>query len=84
MARHHRKTKEGEVVSDKMDKTVVVQVVRKVPHRLYRKIVSKQSKFYAHDAENRCRLGDIVEITETRPVSKTKRWRITKILRKAQ
>jgi len=84
MARGSRKTKEGKVVSDRMDKTVVVQVVWKVPHKLYRKIVTRRSKFYAHDEENRCQLGDVVEIAETRPASKTKRWRVTKVIRKAE
>lgn len=67
-----------------MDKTVVVLVERRVPHKLYRKIVTRRSKFVVHDPESRCQLGDMVQIVETRPLSKTKRWRITKILRKAE
>ena len=84
MERGRRRTKEGRVVSDKMDKTVVVRVERRVPHRLYRKIVTRRTRFYAHDPENSCSMGDVVEITETRPLSKTKRWRVTKVLRKAE
>jgi small subunit ribosomal protein S17 len=84
MERGRRRTKEGRVVSDKMDKTVVVRVERRVPHKLYRKIVTRRSKFYAHDPENSCNTGDVVEITETRPLSKVKRWRVTKVLRKAE
>lgn len=79
-----RKRMVGVVVSDKMDKTVVVLVERRVPHKLYRKIVTKRSKFVVHDPESRCQLGDMVHIVETRPLSKTKRWRVTKVLRKAE
>ena len=67
-----------------MDKTVVVLVERRVPHKLYRKIVTKRSKFIVHDPESRCQLGDMVQIVETRPLSTTKRWRVTKVLRKAE
>jgi small subunit ribosomal protein S17 len=67
-----------------MDKTVVVLVQWKVAHRLYRKLITKRSKFVVHDPESRCRLGDIVQIAETRPLSKSKRWRVTKVLRKAE
>jgi small subunit ribosomal protein S17 len=84
MERGRRRTKEGRVGSDKMDKTVVVRVERRVPHKLYRKIVTRRTSFYAHDPENRCHTGDVVEITETRPLSKTKRWRVTKVLRKTE
>jgi small subunit ribosomal protein S17 len=84
MERGSRRTKEGKVISNRMDKTVVVQVERRVPHRLYRKIVTRRSKFYAHDPENRCKRGDIVEITEARPMSKLKKWRVTKVLEKSQ
>jgi small subunit ribosomal protein S17 len=84
MERGSRRTKEGKVVSNRMDKTVVVQVERRVPHRLYRKIVTRRSKFYAHDPENRCQYGDVVEITEARPMSKLKKWRVTKVLEKSQ
>jgi len=82
--RGKRRAKQGRVVSDKMDKTVVVLVERRVPHKLYRKIVTKRSKFVVHDPESRCQLGDMVQIVETRPLSKTKRWRVTKVVRKAE
>lgn len=84
MERGRRRAKQGRVVSDKMDKTVVVLVERRVPHKLYRKIVTKRSKFVVHDPESRCQLGDVVQIVETRPLSKTKRWRVTKVVRKAE
>jgi len=73
----------GTVVSDKMDKTVVVQVERLVKHRLYEKYIRRRAKFSAHDAENSCRIGDKVLITESRPLSKTKRWQVNQILEKA-
>jgi len=82
--RGRRRAKQGRVVSDKMDKTVVVLVERRVPHKLYRKIVTRRSKFVVHDPESRCQLGDMVQIVETRPLSKTKRWRVTKVVRKAE
>ncbi|RUM59333.1 MAG: 30S ribosomal protein S17 [Persephonella sp.] len=70
----------GKVVSDKMDKTVVVAVERYVPHPLYKKRVKKTTKFYAHDEENKCKVGDIVRIREHRPISKLKRWIVVEIL----
>jgi small subunit ribosomal protein S17 len=73
----------GTVVSDKMDKTVVVQTERLVKHRLYEKYIRRRAKFSAHDAENSCRIGDKVLITESRPLSKTKRWQVSQILEKA-
>jgi small subunit ribosomal protein S17 len=73
----------GTVVSDKMNKTVVVQSERLVKHRLYEKYIRRRAKFSAHDAENSCRIGDKVLITESRPLSKTKRWRVSQILEKA-
>lgn len=73
----------GTVVSDKMDKTVVVQSERLVKHRLYDKYIRRRAKFSAHDAENSCRIGDKVLITESRPLSKTKRWQVSQILEKA-
>lgn len=73
----------GAVVSDKMDKTVVVQVERLVKHKFYHKYVRRRTKFAAHDEENSCKIGDKVIITESRPLSKTKRWRISKIVEKA-
>ncbi len=82
--RGKRKVFVGVVVSDKMDKTVVVAVDRLVRHPLYKKVVRKTSKFYAHDEFNECRVGDIVEIMETRPLSKLKRWRVVRILQRAK
>jgi small subunit ribosomal protein S17 len=73
----------GTVVSDKMDKTVTVLVERLVKHRLYKKYVRRRAKFAAHDAENTCRIGDKVVITESRPLSRQKRWRVSKIVEKA-
>ncbi len=70
----------GKVVSDKMDKTVVVAVERYVPHPLYKKRVKKTTKFYAHDEENKCKVGDVVRIRESRPISKLKRWVVVEIL----
>lgn len=79
----HRKTRQGTVVSDKMDKTVVVRVERLVQHPIYRKYVRQRKKYKVHDPENRCRLGDQVSIVETRPLSKEKNWRVQTILRQA-
>ena len=73
----------GIVVSDKMDKTIVVQTERLVKHRMYHKYIRRRSKFAAHDADNSCRTGDEVLITESRPLSRTKRWQVSKILKKA-
>ena len=73
----------GTVISDKMDKTVVVQVERLVKHRVYKKFVRRRSKFAAHDADNTSQIGDKVLITETRPLSRTKRWRVSKVVEKA-
>ncbi len=73
----------GTVVSDKMDKTIVVLVERLVKHRLYHKYIKRHSKFAAHDENNACGIGDRVLITESRPLSKTKRWRVSQILQKA-
>jgi small subunit ribosomal protein S17 len=73
----------GVVVSNKMDKTVVVAVERLVKHQMYHKYVKRQSKFAAHDATNSCQIGDKVQITESRPLSRTKRWRVSKIVEKA-
>jgi small subunit ribosomal protein S17 len=79
-----RKTLTGEVVSDKMDKTVVVSVERRFLHPLYKKYVTRRKRYHAHDAKNSCGLGDAVRLVETRPLSKTKRWRVAAILRKAR
>ncbi|MEE9281882.1 MAG: 30S ribosomal protein S17 [Myxococcota bacterium] len=71
-----RKTRVGVVVSDKMDKSVIVEVTRTVLHPLYKKYVRKRSRFMAHDEDNACKIGDKVQITETRPLSRRKRWRV--------
>lgn len=77
-------TKVGRVVSDKMDKTVVVAVDYLKPHPLYRKIIRRTKKFHAHDEENTCKVGDVVRIEETRPLSRTKRWRVVEILKRGE
>jgi small subunit ribosomal protein S17 len=82
--RNLRKTRVGRVVSDKMDKTVVVAIEDNVKHPLYNKIVKKTVKFKAHDEENACGIGDRVMIMETRPLSKDKRWRVVEIITKAK
>ena len=79
-----RKTRVGKVVSDKMDKTVVVAIVDNVKHPLYKKIIKRTVKMKAHDEKNECKVGDRVEIMETRPLSKDKRWRVTNIIEKAK
>ncbi|MBE6863159.1 MAG: 30S ribosomal protein S17 [Ruminococcus sp.] len=82
--RNLRKTRVGKVVSDKMDKTVVVAIVDNVKHPLYKKIIKRTVKLKAHDEKNECRIGDRVEVMETRPLSKDKRWRVTNIIEKAK
>ena len=82
--RNLRKTRVGLVVSDKMDKTVVVAIVDNVKHPLYKKIVKITVRLKAHDEKNECRVGDRVEVMETRPLSKDKRWRVIEILEKAK
>jgi len=84
MERNLRKTRIGLVVSNKMDKTVVVAVERKVKHPIYGKFVKKTTKFKAHDEGNTCGIGDTVLIMETRPLSKTKNWRLVEILERAK
>ena len=79
-----RKTRVGMVVSDKMDKTIVVAIEDNVKHSLYGKIVKKTVKFKAHDENNECRVGDKVKIMETRPLSATKRWRVVEIIERAK
>ncbi|MEW5736941.1 MAG: 30S ribosomal protein S17 [Thermodesulfobacteriota bacterium] len=81
--RGNRKRMIGTVVSDKMDKTVVVQIERMVMHPVYKKFIRRRKKYAAHDQENQCKIGDRVLITECRPLSKTKRWRISSIVEKA-
>lgn len=82
--RNLRKTRTGKVVSDKMDKTIVVAVENHVKHPLYKKIVKKTYKLKAHDENNECRIGDTVKVMETRPLSKDKRWRLVEIIEKAK
>ena len=84
MERNLRKTRIGKVVSDKMDKTIVVAVENHVKHPLYGKIVKKTYKLKAHDENNECGVGDKVEVMETRPLSRTKRWRLVNIIEKAK
>lgn len=79
-----KQIKVGRVVSDKMDKTVVIAVDYLKPHPLYRKIIRKTNKFHAHDEENACKVGDMVRIEESRPLSKTKRWRVVEIVQRAE
>ncbi len=82
--RNLRKTRTGKVVSDKMDKTIVVAVEDNVKHPLYNKIVKRTYKLKAHDEENSCQVGDVVKVMETRPLSKDKRWRLVEVISKAQ
>ena len=82
--RGQRKIREGVVISTAMNKTVVVTKRRQVPHAVYGKYVSRDKKFYAHDEKQECRVGDLVRIVETRPLSKLKRWRVTEILQRAE
>ncbi len=84
MERNLRKTRTGKVVSNKMDKTIVVAVVDNVKHPLYGKIVKRTYKLKAHDEQNECNIGDRVRVMETRPLSKDKRWRLVEILEKAK
>src|SRR5690349_11199300 len=81
--RGHKNEKIGEVVSTKMAKTIVVEVTRRVPHPVYKRIVSKRKKFYAHDEKQTAQLGDVVRIIECRPLSRLKRWELGNVLRKA-
>jgi small subunit ribosomal protein S17 len=83
-AQSRRSTKIGQVVSTKMAKTIVVQTVMKKSHPLYRRVIAKSKKFYAHDENNTARVGDFVEIEETRPLSKLKRWRLKNVIQKAK
>ena len=83
-ARGYRKVREGVVVSDKMDKTVVVEVEDRIKHPRYAKIIRRTKRYKAHDGENACGVGDRVRLLETRPMSATKRWRVAEILEKAK
>ena len=76
----HRKVLVGTVASDKMDKTIVVRVTRRVKHPIYKKYIRRHNRFKAHDPENKCRIGDTVRIIESRPLSKEKRWRVQEII----
>jgi small subunit ribosomal protein S17 len=82
--RANRKTRVGKVVSAKMDKTRIVTVERKVAHRLYTKATARTKKYYAHDEENVAKEGDLVKIMETRPLSKSKRWRVVEVVEQAK
>ena len=84
MERNLRKTRVGNVVSDKMDKTIVVAVVDNVKHPLYGKIIKRTHKLKVHDEENSCKIGDRVRVMETRPLSKDKRWRLVEIIERAK
>jgi small subunit ribosomal protein S17 len=84
MERGNRKVRIGTVVSNKMDKTVVVAIETFVTHPLYKKQIKRTTKFKAHDENNECGIGDVVKIMETRPLSKDKRWRVTSIIEKAK
>jgi len=84
LERNLRKTRTGVVSSNKMDKTVTVAVERKVKHPLYGKFIKKTTRFHAHDEKNECSIGDLVKIMETRPLSKTKRWRLVEVVEKVK
>ena len=84
LERSRRKVRDGVVVSDKMQNTVVVLVEEKKPHRLYKKVVTRNRRLKVHDEEGSCAVGDRVRITETRPISKEKRWRVSEIIEKAK
>ncbi len=79
----HKNEKVGEVVSTKMQKTIVVAVSRRVPHPLYKRIIKKRKKFYAHDEDGTANMGDVVRIVECRPLSKLKRWKLGEVVRRA-
>ena len=82
--RAFRKTRIGTVISDKMDKTIVVAIETNVQHKLYHKIIKRTYKLKAHDEQNACGVGDVVKVMETRPLSKDKRWRVVEIVEKAK
>ncbi len=82
-ARNLRKSRVGTVVSDKMNKTIVVETVSRVPHARFGKIIKQSKKFHVHDEEGKAHLGDVVRIMETRPISKLKRWRLVEVMRTA-
>ncbi|MEZ4387488.1 MAG: 30S ribosomal protein S17 [Candidatus Krumholzibacteriia bacterium] len=82
--RNLRAVRIGTVVSDKMDKTVTVKINRRFPHPLYKRIITRSVKLMAHDETNECRVGDVVKVMATRPLSKSKRWRVSEIIEKAK
>jgi small subunit ribosomal protein S17 len=82
-AQGFKNEKIGQVVSTKMAKTIVVEVTRRVPHPLYKRIIAKRKKFYAHDEERNAKMGDVVRIVECRPLSKLKRWQLAEVIRRA-
>jgi small subunit ribosomal protein S17 len=82
MAEGHRKVLQGEVISDRMEKTITVKVERRLRHPVYERVVKRSKKFHAHDEHNQCAVGDLVRIIETRPLSKTKCWRLLEIVRR--
>ena len=84
VAKKTRKVRMGRVVSNKMDKTVIVAVERLVIHPVYKKRIKRTKRVYAHDKDNKCQVGDLVRVTETRPLSRTKRWRVSAILERAK
>jgi small subunit ribosomal protein S17 len=84
MERNSRKTKVGLVVKNKMEKSIVIAIERKVAHPLYKKYFKKTTKLMAHDDKNECGIGDVVKVMETRPISKNKKWRVIEILEKAK
>ena len=84
ITRNQRKERTGEVVSSKMQKTIIVSVKRRFPHPQFKKVVTSFKKFYAHDEKSEAKVGDVVRIEETRPLSKTKRWRLVEIVERAQ
>jgi small subunit ribosomal protein S17 len=81
--RGHRKERQGKVIASKMSKTIIVRVERRFPHPVYKKVITSFSKFYAHDEKGEAKVGDLVLIRETRPVSKLKRWRLTQVVERA-
>jgi len=78
-----KRTITGKVVSNKMDKSIVVATVRKIPHKLYKKYIKRTTKVKAHDEDNQCKIGDVVKIEECRPISKSKSWRLIEVIEKA-
>lgn len=82
MGENRRKILLGEVVSNRMQKTITVEVERRVRHPIYERVIKRSKKFHAHDEQNQCKIGDVVRIVETRPLSKTKRWRLLEIVQR--